>query len=284
MTATHIGILIISLAAFAALAFATERHGVHLLGKLPAATWQRGARIAGWVLLAVALVLGVGYLGTSIGITLWLGWLSIAALALVFYLPKWPWQPAARKTPARKTPARDAAAGAEAEAAAATTWARVRRPLALALLVATPVVFTGFFLAVEAKPLERSDVIRGQVGPWTYALAESDRDPPELVDMNVPLKAFTVRFCEACDLQIRGAYLKVNQPRSMRATGMGLEGARWNRRVEIQLPSNLTATSELWMTVVGKDGSVHQVSWPMSRVSPATVAWFEQERKRNEGN
>jgi len=40
------------------------------------------------------------------------------------------------------------------------------------------------------------------------------------------------------------------------------------------LPSNLTARSELWMTVVGKDGAVHQASWPMAAVSPATVTWF----------
>ena len=268
MTPVHLAILLISLAGFAALALATERHAEHLLGRLPAPQWRLLARAIGWALLAIALALGIGAMGTGVGITLWLGWLSIAALALVFAFPKWPWQPQQRAAarPARAAPA----------AALPPAPPRLRRWLAAALLAAVPVVFLLALKATPIAPLLRADAFAGQVGPWSFRLAESNHNVPDLVAMDIPMKSYQVRFCEDCDAQIRAAYLKVNKPRSLRAAGIVLNGARWNRTVDIQLPANTTADSMLWLTVVGKDGEMHQAAVRLADVSPATVAWFKQ--------
>lgn len=270
MTPIHLAILLISLAGFAALALATERHAEHLLGRLPAPQWRLLARVIGWVLLVIALALGIASMGTGVGITLWLGWLSIAALALVFAFPKWPWRPKERVKPAR--PARAAQAGAALPPAPP----RARRRAAAVLLVAVPVVFLLALKATPIAPLLRADAFAGQVGPWSFRLAESSHNVPELVAMDIPMKSYQVRFCEDCDAQIRAAYLKVNKPRSLRAAGIVLNGARWNRNVDIQLPANTTADSMLWLTVVGKDGEMHQAAVRLADVSPATVAWFKQ--------
>ncbi|MBS7780497.1 DUF3325 domain-containing protein [Acidovorax sp. CCYZU-2555] len=270
MTLIHIAILLVSLAGFAALALATERHAEHLLRRVPAPQWRLLARVVGWVLLAIALALGIVYMGTGLGITLWLGWLSIAALALVFAFPKWPWQPKERVKPARP-----AKAGAAAPALPPAP-PRARRWIAAALLVAVPVVFLLTLKSTPIAPLLRADAVAGQVGPWSFRLAESNRNVPDLVAMDIPMKSYQVRFCEDCDAQIRAAYLKVNKPRSLRAAGIVLNGARWNRSVDIQLPANTTPDSILWLTVVGKDGEMHQAQVRLADVSPATVAWFKQ--------
>jgi hypothetical protein len=99
---------------------------------------------------------------------------------------------------------------------------------------------------------------------------------PDLVAMDIPMKSYQLRFCATCDEQIRAAYLKVNKPRSLRAAGIVLNGVRWDRSVDIQLPANTTPDSILRLTVVGKDGEVHQAQVPLADVSPATVAWFQQ--------
>lgn len=270
LTGVHLGILAISLLGFAGLALATERYSEHLLRRLPAPRWRHLARAAGWLLLAVALALGIRYLGASVGITLWLGWLTVASLLLVFVtFPTWPWQPAQRAAPARKLRAKDGAAEEPLP-----RRSRLRRWLVAALLVAVPLVYLLGLQATSVKPLMRPDAVEGKVGPWTFKLAESEQRVPDLVAMDIPMKSYHVRFCDACDEQIRAAYLKVNKPRSMRAAGIVLGGARWDRRVDIQLPANTTADSQLWLTVVGKDGEIHQATVRMGEVSPSTVEWF----------
>lgn len=73
--------------------------------------------------------------------------------------------------------------------------------------------------------------------------------------------------------------MKVNKPRSKRAIGMAFMGQSWERRIEISLPSTTRAESELWLTVVGKDNTLHQTTLRMDQTSPATVAWFDKQRK-----
>lgn len=273
LTGAHLGILGLSLLGFLALALATERHAEHLLartlGRLPGPRWRLLARCAGWLLLAIALAMAVQVLGVGIGITLWLGWLSIAALAWVFTFPYWPWQPVAVDRPARAPKA-------------GLPQPRLRRGIAAGLLLATAAVFATGLARMDVPPLQRSDAIQGQVGPWRFTLAEADQQPPEVMEMDTPMKEYRLRFCDACDADIRHAYLKVNPPCSDRASGMGFMGARWERRVEIPLPATTEAGSALWLTVVGKDGQVHRVHWRMDQVSPATVAWFQKQRSRHE--
>uniref|UniRef100_UPI0009FEA425 DUF3325 domain-containing protein n=1 Tax=Comamonas composti TaxID=408558 RepID=UPI0009FEA425 len=264
--------LAVSGAGFFALALATERHAEHLLGRLPAPRWRMLARTAGWLLLAVSLAWAIEALGTGIGIALWLGWLSIAALAWVFTFPLWPWQPPARAHPLRKSKA-------PPDAPVAVKGVRTRRCIAASLLALSVVGFALALARVEVQPLKRPDVMQGTVGPWPFTFAEADRGVPEIMEMDVPMKEYHLRFCEVCDSEIRQAYLKVHKPRSARAIGMAFMGQSWTRRVEIPLPTTTEANSELWLTVVGKDGAVHQTALRLSQASPATVVWFDEQRK-----
>ncbi|QIL80541.1 DUF3325 family protein [Diaphorobacter sp. HDW4A] len=274
LTGAHLLVLALGLLAFLSLAFATERHGEHLLGRMPARRWRRFARMAGWLVLGLSLAFAIGALDVGVGIALWLGWLSIAALAWVFTFPRWPWQPPARDKPQRNVKSNSGAG----EVPSSSPMRRRARAISALLLLATIIVFAAGISRVQIPALERSYALKGQAGPWPFTLVESDRNPPELVDMDIPMKEFRLRFCDECDQHIRLATLKVNKPRSPRATGMGFMGQRWERRAEIPLPSTLRADSELWLTVTGKDGSVHQTFWRMDQVSPAAVAWFEQQR------
>jgi hypothetical protein len=271
-TALHIGILAISLLGFFALALATERYGEHLLGRLPSPRVQLLARVIGWLLLAAALAWGIAELDAGVGIAMWAGWLSIAALALVFAFPKWPWQPPAREKPERTPKLPDAST---------IPVPRLRRLVAAALLVVTGGVFAYTLGQVEPQLLKRPDAVRGKIGPWDFTLAEAHREAPELMAMDIPFKEFRIRFCESCDLEIRQVMIKVNKPRSERTTGMAFMGARWERRAEIPLPATTTGDSELWLTVIGKDGAVHQQAVRMAQVAPSTVAWFNQQRSND---
>lgn len=271
-TVLHVGLLGISLLGFFALALASERYGEHLLGRAPSAQVQLLARIAGWVLLALALAWGIVELNAGVGIAMWLGWLTVAALALVFSFPKWPWQPPARERPERTPKLPDASS---------IPVPHRRRLIAAVLLVLTGGVFAYSLAQVEPQLLKRSDAVRGKIGPWEYTLAEAHREEPELMAMDIPFKEFRIRFCESCDLEIRQVMVKVNKPRNERTTGMAFMGARWERRAEIPLPSTTAADSELWLTVIGKDGSVHQSAVRMAQVAPSTVEWFNQQRSKD---
>ncbi|MFT4053337.1 MAG: DUF3325 domain-containing protein [Novosphingobium sp.] len=271
MSGVHLAMLALSFLGFVGLALGTERHAKHLLRTVPAPQWRLAARIGGWLLLACALALGVtGLVTAGVGIAGWTGWIGLAAVALVFALPRWPWQPPV-KASSERTP-RKKAVPVEDE-----PIRQPRRWIGWLLLAATTGAFAVAFARVESKPLQRDDAHKGKVGPWTFTFAETERDGPELADMDVPMKNYRLRFCEACDDEILRVYLKVNRPRAMRASGVAFDGARWERSVEIQLPSNLSAASELWLTAVGKNGAVHRISWPMKAVSPATVDWFAQQ-------
>lgn len=272
MTGWHFAILLLGAIGFGALALASERQGEQLLGRLPTPRRRTLYRVIGWALLALALAICVLLWGGGVGATYFFGWLTIAGAALVFAIPHWSPEAKQRERPARRTPAAGAGRAPAEIARPALRPQRVAAALMLGLML---VVFVVALIKAQAGPLDRATAIHGQVGPWPLVLAEADAEGPEIVDMGVPLKAFRLRFCEACDGEIRFAYLKVNRPRSLRAAGLAFEGARWERRVEIQMPATLGADSDLWLTVVGKDGSVHQASWPMQQVAPATVAWFD---------
>lgn len=80
---THLLGLLICLAAFAALAMATDRAQSDVLGKgLPAGT-SRALRTIGWVLLLGCLAMAVGAQGWSLGLVNYSGYTSLAA-GLVF--------------------------------------------------------------------------------------------------------------------------------------------------------------------------------------------------------
>ncbi|MDI9856039.1 DUF3325 domain-containing protein [Comamonas sp. 17RB] len=274
LSAVHLGMLVVSGLGLAGLALATDRHGAHLLGHQPTPGQRRCAQVVGWLLLATALAWSVATLGAGIGVTLWLGWLGLAAWCLIFALPQWPWQPVEPQRTARRAAEKNIPA-----APVPLRDTRVRRWCAGFALCATLVAFTALLWQEQIHAQSQRRVLQGKVGPWSFTLEEADQKPPELVAMDIPMKTFHLRFCEACDPEIRQVTLKVNRPRNTGSTGMAFMGQRWERKVEIPLPDTLREESELWLTVVGKDASVYQSAWRMDHVSPATVQWFEQQRK-----
>ncbi|WP_338767988.1 DUF3325 domain-containing protein [Massilia sp. METH4] len=72
-------VLALSYAAMAAVSLSMERHQEQVAGK---AVPAMPLRLGGWLLLAVALVPAIAAWGTSVGILAWLGFLTLAALAV----------------------------------------------------------------------------------------------------------------------------------------------------------------------------------------------------------
>lgn len=270
----NLAILLLSLASFTALALGMEKHWKQAVHAAPTPVRRQRLRVGGWTLLGLALALCFLQWGNSVGPVAWLGGLSVAGLLLVFGLPRWPWRPPGR-------PEREREARVDLVSLSGKVQGRGWRPWqwgVAAGLLAVPVVFATQLKEASTKPLLRDTALKGEVGPWSFTFAEADAKPPKVEARRSLIKAYQVRFCEACDEQIRFAYLKVNKPRSLRAAGMGFAGTRWDRSVEIQLPPTAGAHSELWLTVVGKDGTVHEQMLPLTEASPETVAWLENRK------
>ncbi|CAA0119578.1 DUF3325 domain-containing protein [Zhongshania aliphaticivorans] len=269
MTTTNIAIFIFSLFGFAALAMAMTRHSKLVFGKaLPAN--QRGVlRIGGWLLLAIALGLGIYQWQFDVGTVAWLGWLSIAGLLVVFNLSR---KQKPHKTP-HANPKKHNTESNDGIAVSAGITAR-RLPVPYAALAAAalliPLASFGWQLAsTPKKALLRDDAVHGKIGPWSFSLAEKDQDAPELVAMDIPLKQFVIRFCDNCETQIRMAYFKVRKPHALRAAGNAFEGRGTEKTAEIPIPAAATETDDLWLTVEAKNGEVYTQEFAIPRLSPA---------------
>lgn len=269
----NLSILLASLGGFIALALAMEKHCKYLLRRVLSPLWMQVLRAAGWLLLTLALGLSLSHWGISVGAAAWLGWLSVAGIGLVFYLPRWPWQPTQSKAATRRE---RKPAGVETAAAQPLERLHWLRRGATGVLLLVPVGVIGLLLTASPKPLHSDEAVQGQVGPWSFTLAEAQRKAPHQV-LGTPFKAFEVRFCETCDDQIRAAYLKIRKPRSLRAAGLVFAGNRWDRWVEIQIPAKAKLSDQLWLTVEGKDGSVHHAAVDIDKVSPELAAFLERE-------
>jgi hypothetical protein len=74
-------------AGLSGLCLAMNRHHQQVLRRPASAAWTRGLRAAGWGALALSvLCAGAGW-GASVGMVVWFGILSVAALAIVVLLP-----------------------------------------------------------------------------------------------------------------------------------------------------------------------------------------------------
>ena len=81
----HLAVLLLSAAAFGALALAMERHQDEVFARALAPSTTRALRGAGWLLLGAALVLAVRNQGWSLGLVSYSGHTSVGA-GLVFGL------------------------------------------------------------------------------------------------------------------------------------------------------------------------------------------------------
>ncbi len=157
-------------------------------------------------------------------------------------------------------------------------WRRWRFRLSALLLILPlaylPRYFDDLALSQGAKGLGEREVGSQVAGPWTVRLAEWRVEPAQLDGPAGYLKTFSLALCEECIPQVKAAYLRVGKPRSLRAAGALLSGSPYRQIAEVSIPRRATADADLWLTLEGWDGSVHQVSWPMSQASPATAAWL----------
>ena len=70
--------------------------------------------------------------------------------------------------------------------------------------------------------------------------------------------------------------MRIGKPRSLRAAGVIFFGTPYRLSATLPIPERTQADAELWITLEGWDGSMHQASIPLRQASPATVAWLAQ--------
>ncbi len=269
MTLIHITVFIVSLLGFGALAM--PRHYQPVKSTALSKSRINMLRVTGWSLLTMALILGLGGWTYSIGIVTWLGWLTVAGLALVFFL-------ASGGAPSKiRMQSRQPTAAPETTYAASANASHRFTGLAAILLLAPLTAFAWQLLSSSQKPLLREDAVTGKIGPWSFTLAEKDRKSPELVAMDIPLKTFVIRFCDGCDANIRMAYLKIREPHLLRAAGNGFKGRGREKSVEIPVPAAANLDDDIWLTVEGNDGEIYQQAFDIRQLSPA-LSTFLRER------
>lgn len=267
MSAYHVAVLLFALAGFAALAASMEKHGRGLTGRELSLGQRRFVYWLGWSLLAIALACGVAGWRWNIGPVVLLGWLSVVGVLIAFMLPWWPLQP--KHAPRKEKPLPQLQD---------TVLSLPLRALLVLALLAVPswVVFNAWKMSEQA--VLREDAIHGKIGPWTFVIAEENQDGPEFFAGKTPVKEFHLRFCEACDGEIRAAYLKIRKPRSLRAAGLAFQGARWTREVAIYIPPAATLEDQIWLTVESKRGEVYHQAFDIERLSPATAKFIKEKR------
>lgn len=147
------------------------------------------------------------------------------------------------------------------------------------LLVLIPLGFMPHYFAENA--MDRGDSGLGErtvgdiaVGPWSLTLAERRVEGPT-AESGQDIKYFTAALCKSCIDQVKATYLRIGKPRSLRAAGVIFFGSGYRMFAGLPVPSKTETDAQLWITMEGWDGSMHQTSIPLSQASPATVAWLK---------
>ncbi|SFY05073.1 MULTISPECIES: thiamine pyrophosphate-binding protein [unclassified Pseudomonas] len=114
-----------------------------------------------------------------------------------------------------------------------------------------------------------------QVGPWSVRLAEFRDEAPRADGPAGHMKQFNAALCQSCISQVKATYLRIGKPRSLRAAGVIFFGSPYRMGAWLPVPKKTQPDAELWLTLEGWDGSMHQASIPLSQASPATIAWLK---------
>jgi len=151
------------------------------------------------------------------------------------------------------------------------------------LLVIIPLAFMPKYFADVAlfrgtSGLGERTIGEVPVGPWSIRLAEFRAAPPELDGPAGYMKAFNGALCAECASQVKATYLRIGKPRSLRAAGGIFFGTAHRMGATVPLPARTKPNAELWITMEGWDGSVHQASVPLEQASPSTVAWLKKQQ------
>jgi hypothetical protein len=91
------------------------------------------------------------------------------------------------------------------------------------------------------------------------------------------MKFFNAALCATCAEQVKATYLRIGKPRSLRAAGVIFFGTPYRMGALLPVPERTPADAELWVTMEGWDGTMHQGSIPLSQASPATIAWLNKQ-------
>ncbi|AMB85751.1 thiamine pyrophosphate-binding protein [Pseudomonas agarici] len=115
-----------------------------------------------------------------------------------------------------------------------------------------------------------------QVGPWSLELAELRDELPRFAGPAGYMKSFNAALCERCINQVKATYLRIGKPRSLRTAGVIFFGSPYRMSASVPIPERTRLDENLWITLEGWDGSMYQAAIPLSKASPATIAWLKK--------
>lgn len=143
-------------------------------------------------------------------------------------------------------------------------WQRGKFHLS-ALMMLVPLPFLPNYLApkpIFAPPEIRRDI---GVGPFAVTLVTYDQ-APHRGPTGEPMKQYTIRLQPGDVDRVRGVFLRVGKPRSLRTAGALGFGNPYERKAEVTVPAEPTGTEELWLTVEDWNGRAHQASVPLADI------------------
>lgn len=159
-------------------------------------------------------------------------------------------------------------------------WFRWRFHLSALLLilplVAMPYYFESLAMSRGEKGLGERDLGEHQVGPWQIHLAEWDTNPPWRDGVASHMKTFSLSLCQACIPEVKAVYMRIGKPRNLRTTGAIAFGTPHRQFISVPITETATADADIWLTLEGWDGSVHQISMPLAKASPSAVAFIQR--------
>ncbi|MBK1663803.1 hypothetical protein CKO38_04050 [Rhodospirillum rubrum] len=130
--------------------------------------------------------------------------------------------------------------------------------------------------AVGAMPATAPAAVA--LGPWRVAVSAMPGLPEPGAD-GALRRFILVKIVEGDVDTIRGSFLRIGKPRNIRTLGALAYGNPHFAMAQVPVPEGLTGKEELWLTIEGWDGTLHQTSWPLAAV---TGQGADQETK--EGN
>lgn len=159
-------------------------------------------------------------------------------------------------------------------------WQRWRFHLS-ALLLIVPLVFLPTYFRDIAffdgkQGLGEREIGEIAVGPWSVRLAEFKLAEPDAEGRAGYAKEFALALCPACVDQVKAAYLRVGKPRNIRTMGALFSGTPYRQIAEMRVPERTTADDELWLTLEGWDGTLHEARIPIRTASPVMAAWLDR--------
>jgi hypothetical protein len=308
----NVAVFVLCLAGFFFLVFANEREGRRLLHRPASRRERRICAGAGGVLLCLALWVCIQEWRGNFGSVLWFGWLTVAALAVIFTTSGDGKQKSGNRKandPRNNAPPRHCEARSDVAIQAAiqlpetlgqtersfglpracgprndgnrVSWEFMKRRAVWGAFVLLPCLFLLSGWRAEPWPVLREGAVQGEVGPWAFTLAETETAAPKIGGSGVAMKTFELRFADDAQPEIRAAYLRARKPRSLRAAGIAFEGNHL-RTATIIIPPAFQAEEQIWLTVEGRNGEVHHAALDVGQLSPALSRFLAGEEAAQE--